>query len=216
MSEQARAIVVRNRRVVGARHMTCGAIVHCPRRETSVATTECLACGHCRGFVSHAAGTSMLCARPSIDESAIEELVRGRLFAPGNENTTLSELMTSDVICVAPELPLSELMHLMVEFEIGGAPVIDESGELVGVVSRSDLVDRFAAGATVADIVRPIELVLPESATVSRAAALMTRARINRIPVVAADGRVVGMVSSVDVDRWLAGRNQRSLAGDQG
>jgi CBS domain-containing protein len=49
------------------------------------------------------------------------------------------DVMQSHVITVDPDLPLLDAHRLLVEEEIGGAPVVDETGRLVGVISSSDL-----------------------------------------------------------------------------
>lgn len=49
------------------------------------------------------------------------------------------DLMRSDVITLSPELPLVEAQRVLVESDISGAPVVDEAGQVVGVVSASDL-----------------------------------------------------------------------------
>lgn len=58
--------------------------------------------------------------------------------------------------------------------------------------------------STVAEIMMPIAFTLPESAPVSRAAALMALEGVHRVPVVSEDGKVVGIVSALDVLRWVA------------
>ncbi len=60
------------------------------------------------------------------------------------------------------------------------------------------------ARATVADIMMPIVFALPENATVARATALMVFKGVHRIPVVSSGGQVVGVLSSLDILRWLA------------
>jgi CBS domain-containing protein len=89
----------------------------------------------------------------------------------------------------------------MLQRDVQVVPVVDEAGRPLGMVSSSDLV---ADGSTAADVMRPIALVLSEAETVWRAAALMAREGIRRAPVVGSDGRVVGMVSSLHLTRWLA------------
>jgi CBS domain-containing protein len=49
------------------------------------------------------------------------------------------DLMRDDVITLSPELPLVEAQRVLVESDISGAPVVDESGRVVGVISASDL-----------------------------------------------------------------------------
>ena len=49
------------------------------------------------------------------------------------------DVMQTHVITVEPDLPLVDAHRLFVEEEIGGAPVLDETGRLLGVVTSSDL-----------------------------------------------------------------------------
>ncbi len=58
--------------------------------------------------------------------------------------------------------------------------------------------------ATVADIMMPIVFAVPENATVAKAAALMAFEGVHRVPVVSSGGQVVGVLSSLDILRWLA------------
>jgi CBS domain-containing protein len=61
------------------------------------------------------------------------------------------DLMQADVISVNPETPLLELHRLFVEEEINGAPVVDDGGDVVGVISSMDLLravlDRYETGS---------------------------------------------------------------------
>jgi CBS domain-containing protein len=144
--------------------------------------------------------------------------------------------MTGNVVCVRREVSIESLTALFLERDISGAPVVDDSGAPVGVVSKTDLVrERYMNGesvdaeplqvtqrrgltyplggkfhaepvarATVADIMTPLAFTLHESTPLSQAAALMAYEGVHRVPVVSDDGRVVGVLSSLDVTRWLA------------
>jgi len=61
------------------------------------------------------------------------------------------DLMQPDIISVTPETPLLEVHRLFTEEEINGAPVVDEDGTLVGVISSMDLLravlDEYETGA---------------------------------------------------------------------
>jgi CBS domain-containing protein len=52
--------------------------------------------------------------------------------------------MQTDLMTVASSAPLSEVERLLAEHGIGGAPVTDEAGQIVGVISMRDLLDRYA------------------------------------------------------------------------
>jgi CBS domain-containing protein len=126
----------------------------------------------------------------------------------------VSELMSSPAISVEPDRPLKDVAETMLHHGISTVPVVDQSGEIVGILSETDLL-RFQARRVTAPQVT-------DSTEVTVAADLMTRAVIStgpntafddlvqlmvihdvkRVPVVA-DGRLVGMVSRTDVVRVL-------------
>ena len=62
----------------------------------------------------------------------------------------VQEIMTKDVISVSPTMPTSEAIDLLLRHRIHGAPVVDGSGRLLGMVSFVDLAAR--SGVTVQDI----------------------------------------------------------------
>lgn len=57
------------------------------------------------------------------------------------------DVMTPHVVTVAEDMSTADLARFLIEHEISGAPVVDEQGRLVGVVSMTDLVRRNAQDA---------------------------------------------------------------------
>ena len=57
---------------------------------------------------------------------------------------TARDLMRENVVTVSKDAPLSELERILSDHRITGAPVTDESGTIVGVVSMRDLIDRYS------------------------------------------------------------------------
>ena len=51
------------------------------------------------------------------------------------------DIMTKNVICVNPDMRINELNKAFIKDRITGAPVVDENGDLIGVVSKSDIVN---------------------------------------------------------------------------
>jgi len=58
----------------------------------------------------------------------------------------VEDIMRSEVVTVTPELSVRDLLHVLVEAQISGVPVVSEEGEIVGVVSTTDVV-RLGAGS---------------------------------------------------------------------
>lgn len=220
---------MRTRRTVqeGGR-VTASRSVHCPRRDGSVSVTECLLCADCEGIRAAADGSYLACSHPAASEPPLDEHLHARRVRSGADRIPLSAVMTGDVVCVRSDLSIETLAAMFVDCGITGAPVVDENGRPIGVVSKSDLVlaglqfsdlvevdepaEELPPGfhlepasrGTVADIMMPIAFVLPENATLSHAAALMAYEGVHRVPVIATDGKVAGIISSMDVVRWLA------------
>jgi CBS domain-containing protein len=204
MSDRTKPLAMRTRRIVGPRHEVISSTVRCPPRDASISTSECLTCADSAGVSSNSTGTYVRCTHPAAQHAALVELMKQPLFSSAADRTPLSEVMTRDVVCVLPDLRLADLTELFLVKNISGAPVVDGACRPLGVVSKTDLVGGFAEGATVADVMMPVAFTLPESATVSRAAALMAFEGIHRIPIVSSENRVIGIISSLDVARWLA------------
>jgi CBS domain-containing protein len=51
------------------------------------------------------------------------------------------DIMTKNVICINPDMRINELDKVFVKDRINGAPVVDENGDLIGVVSKSDIIN---------------------------------------------------------------------------
>ncbi len=108
----------------------------------------------------------------------------------------VQEIMTKDVISLSPAMPIKEAIDLLLRHRIHGAPVVDGSGRLLGMVSFVDLAAK--GGATVQDIMVTDPVWAPAHASIEKVAALMLDQMARRVPIVA-EGRVVGVVSASDI-----------------
>jgi len=111
---------------------------------------------------------------------------------------TAADIMTRDVISVTPDMTVSETSDLLTRYRIHGAPVVDASGQLVGMVSLVDLVGRV--GETVSDLMTSDPVTAGPDASVEEVAGLMLDQMVRRLPIVEG-GRVVGIVSASDIIR---------------
>lgn len=83
-----------------------------------------------------------------------------------------------------------------------GKPALS-SGGIVAELDRGMHIER-RKDATVRDVMTPLAFTLPETASIGRASALMALEGVHRVPVVSEAGKVVGILSALDVLRWLA------------
>jgi CBS domain-containing protein len=124
------------------------------------------------------------------------------------DRIAIADAMARDVACVTRDVSIESLTALMRDRHCSAAPVVDGNGYPIGMVSKTDLVrERWADDDTVADIMTPLAFTLDEDDPLSHAAAVMAAERVHHLPIVASDGRVVGILSSFDVVRWVAGQS---------
>jgi CBS domain-containing protein len=143
--------------------------------------------------------------------------------------TTAADILKTPVRTLPAETTLRDAAALLGAWQVSGAPVVDESGALVGIVSESDLLSEarkqaglprtaaFGVWLPVEDALRRIyhdgaHLLVREVMTrdvltatadtpVDALGATMVKRRINRIPIVDAEGALLGIVTREDVLR---------------
>ena len=119
--------------------------------------------------------------------------------------TTVSDLMTTDVLTVAPEDTIGETAQKMVELGVSSA-VVSDYGRMIGIVTERDLT-RAVAGrvhtseARVREWMTANPVTLTRDASPAEAARIMLENGFRHIPVVE-DDRAIGIVSIRDVARW--------------
>jgi CBS domain-containing protein len=124
-------------------------------------------------------------------------------------NAYVRDIMTTGVVTVRPDTPGQAIAVMFREHRVSGFPVTDGAGKVAGVVTETDLLalvagrrrhGRGAAGqATAGDLMTYPAVTAGPDELVKTAARLMHKHRLQRLPVVDADGRLVGIVSRSDV-----------------
>ncbi|MDP2274349.1 MAG: CBS domain-containing protein [Archangium sp.] len=117
------------------------------------------------------------------------------------------ELISEELRTLECDLEISKGLEALDSAGVTSAPVVDDNGVLVGVVFLTALARlREAEELEVEDAMITDMVTVPQRATVAEVARLMAQHGLERVPVVTADGHVVGVVSSMDIVRWLADR----------
>jgi CBS domain-containing protein len=177
-------------------------LVYCPIERRSCALERCRECERCDGLSMEADGIKHVLCR--IDEPPHPAR---KIMPTAAEVTPIGALMSREVICVAGSLRRAEAITLFLDRGITGAPVVDDAGRPLGMLCRSDLLRAAVERpqpVTVADIMLPLAYTLAENDALSRGAALMAAEGVQHLPVIGDFGRVVGLVSTLDITRWLA------------
>ena len=118
----------------------------------------------------------------------------------------IKDCMTKNVISVGASEPVAVAARLMSRYNLGALPVQNADGRLCGMVTDRDVVLRCVAARRDAEHMRVGEmmstgiLAVEASEDVLRAAQMMSRAQLRRLPVTQ-NGRLAGVLSMADLAR---------------
>lgn len=137
----------------------------------------------------------------------------------------VEDLMTREVRTVAPDVSLKEVAAMLAEHRIGGMPVVDPNGTLLGVITKADIVLKELAEApskrglfgrakdngaaakvtarTAGEAMSSPAVTVAPAMPVSTAAAWMVESGINRLPVLQRE-TVIGIITRHDLVREFA------------
>lgn len=139
----------------------------------------------------------------------------------------IAEIMTTKVLAVPPSAGLKDAADLMLEHRVSGLPVVGSNGDVLGVISETDILfkervrDSRRPGLlarravsddealkltarTVGAAMTMPAITIGADRPVSEAATLMLERRVNRLPVVDSANRLVGLVTRSDLVRAFA------------
>jgi CBS domain-containing protein len=150
------------------------------------------------------------------------------------------DVMVSPVFTAKPSATVKEVAKLLLDRRISAVPVVDEGGELVGIISEGDLLRRAEIGTeprhswwlralsgddalaneyvkaharTVADVMTRGVITASPDTPLHEIAGLLERHSIKRVPIVK-DGKLVGIVSRANLLQALASsRQEREVPG---
>lgn len=148
--------------------------------------------------------------------------------------TTVADVMSRDPIVVQPETPLNQAIKILAERRISGLPVVNQNGELVGVLSESDLMWQEsgvtppayimildsviylenpakyerelhkALGQTVGEVMAKDLVTIAPEVAIRKAAHLMHEREVQRLLVVDSTKKLVGVLTRGDIVRFMA------------
>nr|WP_321453260.1 IMP dehydrogenase [uncultured Carboxylicivirga sp.] len=97
---------------------------------------------------------------------------------------------------------VGQALDLMKEYKIGGIPVVDEAGYLVGIVTNRDLRFEPNMKRSIDEVMTTENLVTTNQSTdLEKAAAILQQYKIEKLPVVDADNKLIGLVTYKDITK---------------
>jgi len=106
-----------------------------------------------------------------------------------------------DPITVTPDMTVKEAIDLMAEYKIGGLPVVDEEGRLVGLLTNRDVRFEKNLSKKIKDLMTPREklIVAPPDISLEKAKEILHQHRIEKLPLVSKDNKLVGLITIKDI-----------------
>jgi len=130
------------------------------------------------------------------------------------------DLMTTEVVTIGPDETIKEAARVMVTERVSGLPVIDAEERLIGILTEADFLEqeldkdgggggllgavfgpatRQPDAVTVREVMSSNPITIASDATLSEAARVMATNSVKRLPIIEADGNVVGVLSRADI-----------------
>lgn len=121
----------------------------------------------------------------------------------------VADIMSIDPVTITPDASIEVAERLLRLNQISGLPVVDADGNLLGVISQTDLLLAGApalraairnrpSGLRVGELMTSPALTVPLVASIGEAARRMRDARVHRLVAVDDDGLAVGVLSATD------------------
>lgn len=110
--------------------------------------------------------------------------------------------MIYDPVTISVNATVKDALGLMAEYHIGGIPVVDDEGKLVGIVTNRDLRFESCMDKPIAQVMTTENLVVTTQQTdMELATKILQENKIEKLPVVDANGKLVGLITYKDITK---------------
>jgi len=152
-----------------------------------------------------------------------------RYLNPLPADKLVSEVMTHDVVTLSPNMSVLQAWTLMLKNKVKATPIIDSSGKVVGILTDEDLLERAGihqrlsvairmdanevnqelktlenSPLSVKDVMTQPVITALDTETLGVATSRMVKSGLKRLPVVNDEGKLVGVLSRLDILRQVA------------
>ncbi len=110
--------------------------------------------------------------------------------------------MIYDPVTILEGSTVADALRMMSEYHIGGIPVVDKAGKLVGIVTNRDLRFERDKSRRIDDVMTRDNLVTASfGTTLEQAADILQNHKIEKLPVVDNDGKLIGLITYKDITK---------------
>jgi IMP dehydrogenase len=112
--------------------------------------------------------------------------------------------MIVDPVTITPERPISEAMDLMDRYHISGVPIVEQNGQLVGILTNRDLRFETRRNVPIGEAMTKDNLItVPVGTTLNEAKAILQRHRIEKLLVVDSNYKLKGLITVKDIQKAI-------------
>ena len=108
----------------------------------------------------------------------------------------------TDPIYLSANHTLQDAENLMGRYRISGVPITDENGKLVGIVTNRDMIFETDYDRKISEVMTKDNLITaPENTTVEEAKEILKKHKIEKLPLVDANGFLKGLITMKDIEK---------------
>lgn len=129
------------------------------------------------------------------------------------------DIMSTKVTTVHEYANVMDVIKLLVEHNVTGLPVVDDSGRLLGMVTEKDILmlllyDPNVKGKTVTDLMTTEIIHFDEDENLMKIFETLVQSNFRRVPILS-EGRLVGIVSRRDIIKFLSAKAKKAKKNDE-
>ncbi len=110
-------------------------------------------------------------------------------------------VMITDPITINPDANVAEALTLMSEYKIGGIPVVDKAGLLMGIVTNRDLRFENNKKRKITEVMTTKLITTNHKTTLEAAARILQKHKIEKLPMVDDNGKLIGLITYKDITK---------------
>ena len=111
--------------------------------------------------------------------------------------------MIQDPVTLHEDALLTDAFKIMKEFRIGGIPIINANQQLKGIITNRDLRFQKEGSKPVREVMTSTNLIIaPEGTTLLQAEDILQQHKIEKLPVVNSEGKLVGLITYKDIQKF--------------
>ncbi|WP_347218402.1 IMP dehydrogenase [Chryseobacterium sp.] len=112
--------------------------------------------------------------------------------------------MISDPVTLSKDHTLGQAKEMMAQFKISGLPVVDADNVLIGIITNRDVKYQENLDVKVEEIMTKENLITSDKDTnLEKAKEILLRSRVEKLPIVDKDNKLVGLITIKDIDNQL-------------